>query len=183
MAISLSNLTDAELGALVRKTLGEKIIEQQIHNSKVYQEEERQRQAEAHERQRAERRKRRSLLTLDEFTIKGVTYAPLNVAEEAWDEVAPEPIAGKYLKLLTASCGVTIEDEDWPDEVEKITWRVVWAIHNEWLKGPNFPFAWPSKVRAIVKAKGVTEDEAFDLLPKHGREYMDGFLKAVVQHF
>jgi len=128
---NLSTMSDAELGALVRKSVGDLLVKQALDSI-----EERQRindEALA-KRQRlalAESRRRRSLITLPDFTLRGVTFAPLNVKEAQWDEVMPKGIGTKYMRLIEWTFGFEFDKED-EDAYQVVTWRIAYCIHSTW---------------------------------------------------
>ena len=131
--INLSDLSDAELGALVRRSAGEAVMKKALEG---VAEREAAEQAALAERTRLvieERRRRRSLITLDGFKLRGVTFAPLNVKETQWDEVMPKGIATKYMRLIEWTFGFEFDHED-EDCYQVVTWRLAYALHSTWCR-------------------------------------------------
>lgn len=175
MSISLANMTDAELGAMVRRSLGEAVVTKALEQ---VAEKEAEREAAAAERKRLAREdnnRRRSLITLPEFRLDSVTYAPLNVAAEAWDEVMPEIIARKYLNLINITFGTEFDVAD-EEDYEKVTWRVAYCLHAAWTISPT---SRTNKLHAIMTARGIGEKAALETMRGIGNKGYEAFMRGV----
>ena len=157
---SLANLSDAELGALVRKSVGDLLIKQALEG---IEERERAKEAVLVEKQRLardENRRRRSLITQPAFKVRGVRFAPLNVQEAQWDEVMPKGIATKYMRLLQWTFGIEFNDED-GDAYQVVTWRVAYGIHSSWTSPDGVAI---KRFTALKKALKCSDKEALAAL-------------------
>jgi hypothetical protein len=160
LMFNLANLSDAELGALVRKSVGDLVMKQALEG---LAEREAAKEAALVERQRLardENRRRRSLITQPAFKVRGVRFAPLNVQETQWDEVMPKGIATKYMRLLQWTFGIEFDDED-GDAYEVVTWRVAYGIHSSWTSPDGVAI---KRFTALKKALKCGDKEALSAL-------------------
>ena len=158
--INLSDLSDAELGALVRRSAGEAVMKAALEG---LAEREAAAQAALVEKQRLHRdenRRRRSLITQPAFKVRGVRFAPLNVQEAQWDEVMPKGIATKYMRLLQWTFGIEFNDED-GDAYQVVTWRVAYGIHSSWTSPDGVAI---KRFTALKKALKCSDKEALAAL-------------------
>ena len=153
---SISNMSDAELGALVRKSVGDLVMQQALEGIAAREQIQQAELALKRTLHRDENRRRRSLITLPEFKLGKVTYAPLNVKETQWDEVMPKGIGTKYLRLIEATFGIEFNNEN-EDAHELVTWRVAYGIHSSWTSPDGVA---KKQFAALKKALKCSDTEA-----------------------
>lgn len=173
--IDLSNLSDAELGALVRKSVGDLVMRQALEGIAEREAAEQAALAEKQRLAREERRRRRSLITLDAFKVKGVTFAPLNVKESQWDEVLPKGIGTKYMRLIEWTFGFEFDHED-EDAYQVVTWRIAYALHNNWSRPEGLA---RKRFDALKKALKIDDKTALAAMwpSDNGKDAYESFLR------
>lgn len=163
---NINNLSDAELGALVRKSVGDLLMAQALEGAAAR---EQIAAAEATLRKQLavdENRRRRSLITLPQFKLGKVTYSPLNVKETQWDEVMPKGIGTKYMRLLESTFGIEFDKED-EDAYQVVTWRVAYGIHSSWTSADGVALR---QFTALKKALKCDDKEALKRWHPEGSE-------------
>lgn len=115
--VSLADMSDAELGALVRRTFGESMLQKAINEReqdvKIIEE-----RKKTIKRFTAERETRKTTPPLSAV----LDLPSLDMSETEWDEVAPLDVSGHYSKTCRAA------GREW-GFTEDPTWRELAALH------------------------------------------------------
>lgn len=176
--INLSNMSDAELGALVRKNVGDILMQKALASAEQREAAERAVLAERQRLAKAENRRRRSLITLPQFKLAKVTYAPLNVKEAQWDEVMPKGLATKYLRLIESTFGFQFDKED-EEAYEVVTWRVAYGIHSSWTSPDGTAKRQFTAIKKALKCNDAAALAAWWPVPDSGKSAYEKFMASV----
>lgn len=154
MQVNLANLSDAQLGAIVRQSLSDEVIQALVENRPKALERLDRREVEARERLESERAERKDMHAWPAITVGTVAIEPLSIAEEVFDETAPRARADAYCRALRA-LGEAHEKES-----DDLTWRDLAAIH-AWLVSQEYLTADErTKVDTLVRLANMPRDEA-----------------------
>lgn len=165
MSINLADLSDAELGALIRNSLYEseiaKIVERADGNTKKIEKAAREARK-VLDQERAER----SSLDLSGFKSGTHKVPDLVVSDVGLDELATPTTTVHYYRIL-ASKGRPVP------EPETMTWRLLRDLHEE-LRGeasekPDPDAEVESKISTLMRVAGITRKEAKKRIKKIAR--------------
>ena len=158
MNINLSRMSDAELGALVRRSMTDDAITRVIASSAVAKEAARARREDVDRAAIAERAERKRQPGLGEIVVNGKRLTLPDLTDLTLDELAPTTVAEAYRSIIQPPPEVD------PDTMEVVaTWRQVVEAHGAWRNRATPSTGDPESeqmVEALVRVSGLTIEEA-----------------------
>jgi len=154
--LKLSDLSDSQLGNLIRTGVSESVILTSIESGARAKARKAKRRRKENKRFNLEREKRAGMTEVAGFQSYGLTVPALTIAAETWDELVPTQVLDAYKAVRKCSHSPVLK-------YETITWRMLHAIHllENARKGPDpLGVKGPRMVAALMEVAGITEAEA-----------------------